>query len=159
VLLGLAVVLVASQAPQPLQAKVAVLDVSAEDAVYEDESRALAEEVVRVLEAKGLAARRVDESELPAEGCRAGPCLEKVAKGSDVLVTLDAVEISKGRLGVAVTALAGKTGMPLAGGRYHVGPKTKRPAKELEKFAQKVLDAVTPKPKKAPPDAGAPSPP
>jgi hypothetical protein len=133
------------------QTTVVVLDVSAEDAVYEDESRALANEVVEVMNAKGMVARRVDESELPPQGCRAGPCLEKVAKGSDVLVTLDVAEIGKGKLGVAVTALAGRTGMPLAGGRYHVGPKTKRPPKELEKFVQKVLEAVTPKPKK---DAG-----
>jgi hypothetical protein len=141
------------------QASVVVLDVSAEDAVYEDESRALAEEVVSVLEAKGFTARRVDESELPPQGCRAGPCLEKVAKGSDVLVTLDVAEISKGRLGVAITALAGRNGMPLAGGRYHVGPKMKRPPKELEKFVQKLSEALQPKPatKKAPAaDAGAP---
>lgn len=131
---------------------VAVLDVSAEDAVYEDESRALCIEAVEVFTAKGFDARRVDESELPPRGCRAGPCLEKVAKGSTVLVTLDVVELEKGKLGVAVTALAGRTGMPLAGGRYHVGRKTKRPPKELEAFADKVLAAVTPKPK---PDAGA----
>lgn len=129
-------------------ASVVVLDVSAEDAVYEDESRALALELVDYLNTKGFTARRVDESELPKSGCRAGPCLEKVAKGSDVLVTLDAVELEKGRLGVAVTALAGRTGMPLAGGRWEVGPKSKRPAKELEKFAAKILEAVTPKPKK-----------
>ena len=127
---------------------VVVLDVSAEDAVYEDESRALAIELVEYLETKGLTARRVDESELPPQGCRAGPCLEKVAKGSDVLVTLDVAELGKGKLGVAVTALAGRTGMPLAGGRYHVNPKTKRPPKELEAFADKVLAAITPKPKK-----------
>jgi hypothetical protein len=127
---------------------VVVLDVSAEDAVYEDESRALANEAVEVLNARGLTARRVDESELPPEGCRAGPCLEKVATGSDVLITLDVAEISKGRLGIAITALAGRTGMPLAGGRYHVGPKTKRPPKELAKFVQKLLDALAPKPKK-----------
>ena len=124
-----------------------VLDVSAEDAVYEDESRALCVEAVEVLTAKGFTARRVDESELPPAGCRAGPCLEKVARGSDVLVTLDAVELDKGKLGVAVTALAGRTGMPLAGGRYHVGTKSKRPPKELEKFAEKLLDAVRPKKK------------
>ncbi len=127
---------------------VAVLDVSAEDAVYEDESRALCVEAVEVLTAKGFTARRVDESELPPQGCRAGPCLEKVARGNDVLVTLDVAELGKGKLGVAVTALAGRTGMPLAGGRYHVGPKTKRPPKELETFADKVLAALTPKPKK-----------
>ena len=120
---------------------VVVLDVSAEDAVYEDESRALAEEVVEHFNAKGFTARRVDESELPRQGCRAGPCLEKVARGSDVLVTIDVVELAKSRLGAAVTALAGRTGMPLAGGRYEVGPKTKRPPKELEAFARKIRDA------------------
>ncbi len=127
---------------------VVVLDVSAEDAVYEDESRALAMEAVELMNAKGLTARRVDESELPPQGCRAGPCLERVAKGSDVLVTLDVAELGKGKLGVAVTALAGRTGMPLAGGRYHVGPKTKRPPKELEAFVQKVIKAVTPQQKR-----------
>src|SRR5687767_6247968 len=76
-----------------------VLDVSAEDAVYEDESRELAIEVVDAFNAKGAVARRIDESELPPRGCKAGPCLEKVAKGSDVLVTVDVVEISKGKLG------------------------------------------------------------
>lgn len=127
---------------------VVVLDVSAEDAVYEDESRALAIEAVELMNAKGLTARRVDESELPPQGCRAGPCLEKVAKGSDVLVTLDVAELGNGKLGVAVTALAGRTGMPLAGGRYHVGPKTKRPPKELEAFVQKIIKAVTPRQKR-----------
>ncbi|MBK7861111.1 MAG: hypothetical protein IPJ65_21375 [Archangiaceae bacterium] len=135
---------------------VVVLDVSAEDAVYEDESRALALEVVDVLNAKGLVARRVDESELPPQGCRAGPCLEKVAHGSDALVTLDVAEISKGRLGVAITALAGRTGMPLAGGRYHVGEKTKRPAKELEAFAKKLTDVLTKAAPKKRDDAGHP---
>lgn len=125
---------------------VVVLDVSAEDAVYEDESRALAEEVVALFNAKGFTARRVDESELPRRGCRAGPCLEKVAKGSDVLVTLDVVELAKNKLGAAVTALAGRTGMPLAGGRYEVGPKTKRPPKELDAFARKLRDAFNVKP-------------
>jgi acetamidase/formamidase len=127
---------------------VAVLDVSAEDAVYEDESRALAIEAVDVMNSKGLTARRVDESELPKRGCRSGPCLEKVAKGSDVLVTVDVVELDKGKWGVATTALAGRTGLPLAGGRYQVDAKTKRPPKELEKFVQKLVEAVTPKPKK-----------
>ena len=94
-----------------------VLDVSAEDAVYEDESRELCLEAVDTFTAKGFTARRVDESELPKSGCRAGPCLEKVARGNDVLVTVDVVELEKSRLGVAVTALAGRTGMPLAGGR------------------------------------------
>jgi hypothetical protein len=122
-----------------------VLDVSAEDAVYEDESRELAIEAVDRFNANGAIARRIDESELPPQGCRAGPCLEKVAKGSDVLVTIDVVEISKGKLGVAITALAGRTGMPLGGGRYHVEPKMKRPPKELEKFVTKVLAAVRPK--------------
>lgn len=132
---------------------VVVLDVSAEDAVYEDESRALAEEVVALFNTKGFTARRVDESELPRGGCRAGPCLEKVARGSDVLVTIDVVELAKSRLGAAVTALAGRTGMPLAGGRYEVGAKTKRPPKELDAFAKKIRDAfnVKPAPKK---DAG-----
>ncbi|MBL8956415.1 MAG: hypothetical protein JNK82_36915 [Myxococcaceae bacterium] len=125
---------------------VVVLDVSAEDAVYEDESRELCLEAVDAFTAKGFTARRVDESELPPKGCKSGPCLEKVARGTDVLVTLDAVEVGKNKLGVAVTALAGRTGMPLAGGRWHVEPKTKRPPKELVAFVDKVLAALTPKP-------------
>jgi hypothetical protein len=76
-----------------------------------------------------------------------------VAKGSDVLVTVDVVELGRNKLGAAVTALAGRTGMPLAGGRYEVAPRTKRPPKELEAFAKKIRDAfnVKPAPKK---DAG-----
>jgi hypothetical protein len=143
------VALLSSQAPAQTPAQtVVVLDVSAEDAVYEDESRELALEVVDLMNSKGLIARRVDESELPRKGCKEGPCLAKVAKGSMVLVTVDVVELDKGKWGVGVTALAGHNGMPLAGGRYQVDARSKRPAKELEKFVQKVVEAVTPKPKK-----------
>lgn len=140
--------LVVSQAPDagvPPVRTVVVLDVSAEDAIYGDESRALCDEVVEVFVKAGFSARRVEEDELPRGGCRFGPCLEKVAKGSDVLVTLDAVELDKSKTGVATTALAGRTGMPLAGGRYHVTPKGKRPAKELTAFAAKVLAAFAPR--------------
>lgn len=118
---------------------VVVLDISQEDEVYEDESRALAEEVVDAFLAQKVTARRVDENELPPKGCRGGPCLAKVAKGSTALVAVDVVEEGKGRWGVAITGLASHNGMPLGGARYHVGPKTKRPHQDLQKFVQKLL--------------------
>lgn len=118
---------------------VVVIDISQEDEVYEDESRALAEEVVDTFLAQKVTARRIDESELPPKGCRSGPCLEKIAKGSTALVAVDVVEEGKGRWGVAITGLASRNGMPLGGARYHVVPKGKRPNPELQKFVQKLL--------------------
>jgi hypothetical protein len=127
--------------------RAAVLDASAPDAVYEDVSRGLADEVVEALARAGLTARRVEEEELPEAGCRAGPCLEQVAKGqqADVLVVLDAREKGKGKamsVAVGVLALDGRTGRPLAGQRYVAGPKA---AKALKTFAAKVARALAPR--------------
>lgn len=129
----LAAVLLA-QAPGPV--KVVVIDISQPDAIYEDISRGYAEEVTEALNQAGFSAYRIDERELPDEGCRAGPCLAKVAvkRESHVLVALDATEVDKEKNGVALTALRGKDGMPLASARFTLTEKTKRPLKPLEKF-------------------------
>ncbi len=136
-MLGLFAALVLSQAP-----KAAVIDVSAPDAVYEDVSRALAEQVSAALNAAGFEAVRVDENELPEEGCREGPCLGKVARQKQalVLVTLDATELDKKRTQVAIAALLGLNGMPLAGGRYVAKEGQKKPPKELLDFTRTVFE-------------------
>jgi hypothetical protein len=124
--------------------KAAVVDVSAPDAVYEDVSRALATQVSVALNGAGFEAVRVDENELPEEGCRAGPCLAKVAKEKKalVLVTLDATELDKKKTSVAVAALLGLNGMPLAGGRYVSVEGQKKLPKELLEFAKKVYQSA-----------------
>jgi hypothetical protein len=120
--------------------RVAVLDASAPDAVYEDVSRALADEVVAALTAAGLSAKRVEEEELPGAGCRSGPCLEAVARAqrAEVLVVLDAREKGKG-VAVGVLALEGRTGRPLGGQRYAAGPEA---GKALRRFATKLARAL-----------------
>ena len=123
--------------------RVAVVDASAPDAVYEDVSRGLADEVVEALLKAGLMAHRVEEQELPEGGCRAGPCLEQVARAqkADVLVVLDARE--KGRaVAVGVLALDGRTGRPLAGQRYLAGPQARKALKAFVAKLGKALGAV-----------------
>lgn len=126
---------------------VAVVDTSASDAIYEDVSRALAEGLVTAMKREGFSATRVDENELPQEGCRAGPCLEKVARSThaDVVVVLDAAEES-GTTRVSVMALWGRDGRPLAAKRYQVG---KRDKKAVAAFLAQLEKAIP-----ARPDAG-----
>ena len=122
------------------QPKVAVIDVSAPDEVYEDESRALAEDVVMVLNKGGFIAERVDERELPLAGCRIGPCLGKVSvqRGAQVVVALDAKELPDKRVGVSMTAMRATDGLPLTAIRYAVKPGSKSPP-ELAQFAKDLL--------------------
>lgn len=125
--------------------KVVVIDVSAADAVYEDVSRGLAEQVVKELNAAGLESIRIDENELPEEGCRVGPCLGVVAKSRKALVVviLDAVELDKkGKTGVAVAAMAGFNGMPLTAKRYTTKPDSK-PTPELKAFTADLVKKLT----------------
>lgn len=120
-------------------ARVAVLDVSAADAVYEDVSRAIAERVSDELLKKGFLSKRVDESEVPIDGCRIGPCLGVIAKSqaADVLVLVDATEGAGGKIDVTLSAMRGRDGLPLAAGRWVTTPEAK-PSKQLTKF----LDAT-----------------
>jgi hypothetical protein len=121
--------------------RVTVIDISDSDAIYEDVSRGLAEEVVKALVAAGFDAHRVDESELPEGPCKVGPCLAKVARAekAQVMVTLDAKELEKTKLGVGLTALLGRDGTPLAGARYILKVKQKKAPKELGAFATELL--------------------
>jgi hypothetical protein len=98
---------------------VVVVDVSASDAIYEDVSRGLANALVDGLNKAGLQASRVDENELPESGCRAGPCLEEVARahGARAVVLLDAAEEGT-KTKVSLMGLGGRDGRPLAGARY-----------------------------------------
>lgn len=129
------------------QMKVAVIDVSAPDAVYEDESRALAEDVTAALNSGGFVAEKVDERDLPLQGCRIGPCLGKVSlqRGAQVVVALDGNELPDKSIGVTVTAMRATDGLPLAATRYTAKPGAKPPhqvakfAKELFKEASKAL--------------------
>lgn len=136
-MVALLLTLALAQAPATL--KVAVVDVSAPDAIYEDVSRQLALEVAQALTKGGTVAVRVDENELPPEGCRVGPCLGEVAKaqGAHVVVTVDCVEVDASTTRVAVTALWGTNGEPLAGGRYVAGQK--KAAKALTQFVTDVV--------------------
>ncbi|MBL8922587.1 MAG: hypothetical protein JNJ54_27295 [Myxococcaceae bacterium] len=133
------VALVLSQA----MIRVAVLDVSAPDAIYEDVSRGLAERVSDELLKKGFFSKRVDESELPVENCRVGPCLGVIAKarGADVLLLLDATEDDKGRVAVSLSAMRGRDGLPLAVGRWTTTSEGK-PNKQLTKFLEATQKAV-----------------
>ena len=147
-MLAFIVALALSQLPP---ARVVVIDVSAPDAVYEDVSRALAEQVVSELKGSGLDAVRIDENELPEEGCRLGPCLGIVAKKrqAKVVVIVDAVELDKkGKTQVSVAAMAGWNGMPINAKRYTTKAEGK-PAAELKAWVKDLLKRLTP------PDAGA----
>ncbi len=139
-MLSLAVLL--AQVPSPV--RVTVIDVSEADAIYEDVSRGLAEDVTRALAAAGFEATRIDESELPEFPCPPGPCLAKVARQqkAHVLVTLDAKELDKVKIGVGLTALLGTNGMPLLGARYALKAGQKKAPKELTEFGPKLLAQV-----------------
>ncbi len=142
----LAVVVFSQVAPS----RVVVIDVSTPDAVYEDVSRAFAEQVVAELKAVGLESVRIDENELPEEGCRLGPCLGAVAKSRQarVVIILDAVEIDKkGKTQVSVAAMAGHNGMPISAKRYVAQAETK-PHADLRAFVKDLAKRLTP------PDAG-----
>lgn len=122
---------------------VAVLDVSAPDAIYEDVSRALAEQVSLELLKKGFLSKRVDESELPVQGCRIGPCLGEVAKSqsADVLLLVDATEAEKGKIDVSLSAMRGRDGLPLSVGKWSTTAEGK-PNKQLSKFITAMQKAI-----------------
>jgi hypothetical protein len=119
---------------------VAVIDISAEDAIYEDISRRYAQSLAEALTEAGVPAVRVDESELSPEGCRLGPCLGVAAraKGALALVTLDAEEVSETKNKVVVTMMRATNGEPLAGGRYELKAGLRKPPKGLLQFIAKV---------------------
>lgn len=135
-----ALVLWLAQAPM----RVAVIDVSKSDAIYEDVSRGIAEVVVAQLNKEGLSAIRVDESTLPAGGCREGPCLGAVAKAhqAQVLVALDAEEVTGTTSRVALAALGADDGRPLAVARC-VFVAEAPPPRIVRRFAQKILAATS----------------
>jgi hypothetical protein len=138
-MLGAVVALVLTQG----MVRVAVLDVSAPDAIYEDVSRGLAERVSDELLKRGFLSKRVDESELPVEHCRVGPCLGVIAKAqaADVLLLLDATEGEKGRVDVTLSAMRGRDGLPLAAGRWTTTSEGKT-NKQLSKFLEATQKAV-----------------
>lgn len=147
-MLAFALSLLLSQAP-PL---VAVIDISSEDAIYEDESRRFTQSLTEALTKEGVTAVRVDESELPPEGCRLGPCLGVAArdKGALAIVTLDAEELSKTKIKVVVTVMRATNGEPLAGGRYELKPGMKKIPKGLTNFlaaTKKAMAKIAPPPK------------
>lgn len=134
-----------SQAP----VQIAVIDISAEDAIYEDVSRRFTQSLVDALSKEGLSAVRVDESELPPEGCRLGPCLGAAAraKGALTVVTLDAEEVNDVKSRVVVTMMRATNGEPLAGGRYELKAGVKKAPRGLTAFltqAKKAMAKVAP---------------
>jgi hypothetical protein len=136
-LVTLALALVLAQAP----VRVTVIDVSDSDAIYEDVSRGLAEDVAKALTAAGFDAHRVDESEMPDADCKVGPCLAKVVKSQNaqVLVTLDAKELDKKKIAIGLTGLLGSNGEPLTGARYTLKVGQKKTPKELTAFGVDLL--------------------
>lgn len=130
-----------SQAP----VHVAVIDISAEDAIYEDVSRRFTQSLVEALSKEGIVAVRVDESELPPEGCRLGPCLGVAAraKGALAVVTLDAEEVNESKTKVVVTMMRATNGEPLAGGRYELKAGVKKAPKGLNAFLTQAKKAMT----------------
>ncbi len=128
---------------------VAVIDISEPDAIYEDVSRRYAQDLADALTRAGVRAVRIDESELPVEGCRLGPCLGVAgrARGALAVVTLDATELTEAKSRVVVAMLRATTGEPLAGGRYELTEGAKQAPKALAKFlaaAKKAADRLTP---------------
>jgi hypothetical protein len=123
---------------------VVVVDVSASDAIYEDVSRGLAEALVEALQRAGFEAHRVDENQLPPDGCRAGPCLEAVARAhrADAVVLLDAAEDGPATR-VSLMGLGGRDGRPLAGARYSLDKKAK---KKVLGFIAQLHKALPPRP-------------
>lgn len=134
--------LVLTQSPPAV--RVAVVDTSASDAVYEDVSRGIAVQVVDALDRAGVTGVRVDESELPPEGCKPGPCLAQVAKSqkAHVVVALEAEEIDKKSTRVRLAALWGYDGAPLAVAQC-IFVAGKAPPKIVAKFATKVRTEAT----------------
>ncbi len=139
-LLALALTSVFAQIP-PL---VVVIDISADDAIYEDVSRQYAQALAESLTHVGVAAVRIDEAELPADGCRLGPCLGVLGRGKGALavVTLDAEQVSETKSKVVVTVMRSTNGEPLAGGRYELINGTKKPPKGLTAFLTQAKKAM-----------------
>lgn len=128
---------------------VAVIDISAEDAIYEDVSRRLAQSLTEALGQAGVSAVRVEEAELPPEGCRLGPCLGVAARAREAkaVVTLDAEELSPTKTKVVVTMMRATNGEPLAGGRYELKAGAKKVPAGLTRFleaAKKAAAKLTP---------------
>jgi hypothetical protein len=140
-MIALALALLVNQTPP----QVAVIDISSEDAIYEDVSRRYTESLVEALGKEGITAVRVDETELPPEGCRLGPCLGVAAraKGALAVVTLDAEELSEKKSKVVVTVMRATNGEPLAGGRYELKSGVKKAPKGLTTFLAQVKKAMT----------------
>lgn len=138
--------------------RVAVVDVSAPDAIYEDVSRGLADQVVEALRQAGAEAVRIEEAELPAGGCRLGPCLGVLAraKQAQVVVMLDATEVDQKHSGVEVAALGARDGRPIAARRYVAVAGKPKPPPLLERFVADVIAQT--KKLIGPADAGAAAP-
>lgn len=139
-MLALALTSLLAQSP-PL---VAVIDISPEDAIYEDVSRRYAQALAEALSQEGVPAVRIDESELPPEGCRLGPCLGVAAreKGALAVVTLDAEAVTDTHSKVVVTVMRATNGEPLAGGRYELKAGARRVPRGLTKFLGQVKRAL-----------------
>jgi hypothetical protein len=88
---------------------------------------------------------RIDESELPPEGCKLGPCLGVAAraKGALTVVTLDAEELSEAKSKVVVTLMRATNGEPLAGGRYELKAGSKKAPRGLTQFLIAVKKAMS----------------
>ncbi len=138
-MLTICLLILAQSDAVPLRAM--VVDVSKDDAIYEDVSRGLSEALALALTQKGVVSVRVDERELPV-GCRLGPCLKDIAqqKSVQIVITVDAQEINATASLVAAAALDAKNGAPLAGTRYRSPSKDQKKAIDL--FAKAIVKSM-----------------
>ena len=132
--------------------RAALVDVSAPDAVYEDESRAIANQMVAQLAKVGVDAVRVEEAELPEGGCRYGPCLGELGKlkQANLVISMDVVQLKGGHWGIAIATLAARNGQPLASGKFELKKLTDTP-KGFKAYLAQMKKLVEGWPK---PDAG-----
>lgn len=120
---------------------IALVDISAPDAVYEDVSQAVVRELAELLAKGPVHVSLVTQD--AARGCRFGPCLGALAKQQQaaIVITVEVAEGEHPSLAVAALALRAADGTPLSGRRWKTGGK-KKPGKAREAFLKDVLAAA-----------------
>lgn len=119
----------------------ALVDISAADAVYEDVSQAAVRELAELLAKGPVNVTLVTQD--AARGCRFGPCLGALAKQhkAAIIITVDVAEAEHPAISVAALALRGADGVPISGRRWRSGGK-KKPGKARDDFVRDVFAAV-----------------
>ncbi len=135
---------------------IALVDISAADAVYEDVSQPIVRELAGLLAKGPVNVTLVTQDS--AWGCRFGPCLGALAQQhhAAIVITVDIAEAEHPVLTVAALALKGADGAPLSGRRWKTGGK-KKPGKARDDFVRDVLAAaatIEPQARPLAPDSG-----